>query len=110
MKTAVGEGDARSGDEVLDSVGREDFSGAGEGRDARADVHGDSSVVVASYLAFAGVDAGSDADPERARTADDRLRAPDRSAGPSKTAKKLSPAVLTSRPRKRVSWSRTSAS
>ena len=78
-------------------------------RDARADVHGDAAELVADHLALARVQPGADSMPSR-RTSSRTARAQRTArAGPSKAARKPSPAVSISRPRKRSSSRRTSA-
>ena len=56
--------------------------GAGERRDARADVHRDAGDVVALQLDLAGVEPGAHLDAQRPRRRGDRVRARDRARRP----------------------------
>src|SRR3954451_20659080 len=67
---SVGHGEARSDDEVLDGLGDEDLAGAGEGRDAGADVDGEPADVVADLFDLPGVKSGADREPRVARVGD----------------------------------------
>lgn len=55
VSAAILESDSRAVDEVLNRAGRQDFAGAGLGSDSRSDVDCDSTDVVASSFAFAGM-------------------------------------------------------
>jgi len=88
--------------QVFDGAGNENLSRACLGGDAGADVYGDTAELLAHPLALAGVNARSDFDPEWTASMAAAAQRIAR-AGPSKLVKKPSPAVSSSRPRKRVS-------
>ena len=60
MRAAVLEDDPRAGHQIFDGARGENLTGTRETSDARADVDGNPSDVVAHSLALSGVDAGSD--------------------------------------------------
>ena len=93
---------------VFHRPGDEHAARLGLRHDPSADVDGDSADVVTHQLAFAGVDARAHVDA-KLFDADARSQAPQRTAraGPSNVARKPSPAVLVSLPRKRASSLRT---
>src|SRR5207247_9498575 len=109
MSSTLGEGDSRAGDEILDRTRDEHLAAARGRRDPRTDMRGDPGDGRAEHLALAGVQPGPDIEPELAHGIAYGACAADRSAGPSKVARKPSPAVSTSEPRQRSSSRLTSA-
>src|SRR5439155_22049992 len=107
--SALAEGDSRARDEILDRARDEHLAAARERRDPRTDMRGDPGDRRAEHLALAGVQPGPDIEPELAHGIAYGACAADRSAGPSKVARKPSPAVSTSEPRQRSSSRLTSA-
>ena len=95
-------------DEIAHRARDQDLAGLGRRRDPRADVNGDAAEVVADELALARVDAGPELDAERAEPRPgSRRRSGSPASGCRRIAKKPSPIVFTSRPRKRSSSRRT---
>jgi hypothetical protein len=82
VKPAIGERDARTGDQVLHRARDEQLAGAGARGDARADVHRDAAELVADDLTLAGVHSGPDRDPELMERVDELLGATNRPTGP----------------------------
>src|SRR5215207_505328 len=82
VHAAIGEGEARPGDEVLDRGRNQDFAGIRERRDACCDMHGDSADVIVYELALAGVQTGARFETESTRLVHDRLGAADCSSRP----------------------------
>ena len=104
MGAAILERDARAGHEVLDGARDEHLAGAGLRRDARADVDGDPAELVRRSARTRPCAGRRGSRGRAARTASAIARAHRIArAGPSKVARKPSPAVSTSRPRKRAS-------
>ena len=68
-----------------------------------ADMRGDPSDLAVDDLALTGMQAGADLEAELAHALGDRVGTADRACGPSKRAKKPSPAASSSAPRKRTS-------
>lgn len=81
MEITVFELEARPGDQVTNRRADEDLAATGEGRHASSDVDGDTSDPVAGDLDLAGVDTGTDLNPERPHASDSGGRAPDGAAG-----------------------------
>src|SRR3954466_5667064 len=67
VSASVAHIEAGSDDEVLDGLGDENLAGAGEGRDAGADVDGEPANVVADAFDFPGMESGADRKPGAAR-------------------------------------------
>jgi hypothetical protein len=78
--------------------------------DPRAYVHADPTDVVTANLALAGVQPGTHLDAERLHRVAIAMTQRIARCGPSNIARKPSPDVFTSRPRKRASCDRTTAS
>jgi hypothetical protein len=78
----VGELDIRARDEIAHRVRDEYLARACQRGNPSTGVHGDTSPVVAPYLALTGVQPVSDLDPEPACVLGDRMRAVDRPRGP----------------------------
>src|SRR5579864_2589501 len=81
VHTPVLEGDPAPRQEVLDRAGDQDLSPACKRRDSSSDVDSETAEIISTNLAFAGVDAGSEFDPQPAQGLGDRLDAPDRPGG-----------------------------
>src|SRR5262245_14271633 len=81
MLAALLEHDARAGDEILHGLGDEHLAGACEARHAGTRRHRDPTQLSLDPLALAGVEPGTDLQPERANCLPDRQRALDRAAG-----------------------------
>ena len=60
MRAALGEGEARAGDQVAHRLRHDDLAGLGLAGDARADVDRDAAELLTDDLAFAGMQAGAD--------------------------------------------------
>ena len=106
VRSAIRELDAGAHDEVSDRARHEHLARLRLRGHARADVHGHAADVVVDQLALSGVDARADVDALR-RDRSPMYTRTGSLAGPSNVARKPSPAVLTSRPRKRESCDRT---
>src|SRR5262249_31590710 len=63
--TAALEADSGAGHEILGRTGDENLPGRRGGRDARSDVHGDSTDLFTEHLTFTGVETTTDLDAER---------------------------------------------
>jgi hypothetical protein len=96
--TAVFEGDLRAGDQVPDRARHEYLVSSSIRGDARADVDSDAAGLAVDQLALPGVQTGAYLQSELTQALADRTR-----------AKKPSPAVSISRPRKRPSSRRTTS-
>src|SRR5262249_28052549 len=72
------EGEAGARDEILDRARDEHFSRLGVRSDPGAGVHGDAGDLPVDELAFAGVQARADLEPQVAHCPGDRPCAPDR--------------------------------
>ena len=81
VAAAFGEGDARSGHQILDRPGDQDLRGPRERRHPVGDLHRDAGDVLPDQVHLAGVNPGPDLDPGRGRSLADRGRAPDRLPG-----------------------------
>ena len=97
------EGDAGAGDEVFDGAGDKHFARLCVCGHAGAGVDGDSGDFAVGEFALAGVQAGADVEADLRRVSTIAQAQRIARAGPSKEAKKPSPAVSTSWPRKRPS-------
>jgi len=104
---SVLEFDPRTGDEVLDGARNEHFAGLGHRCDPGADVDGDAAGLAVDQLALAAVQPRTNVEVELADPLLDREAQWIARAGPSKVAKKPSPAVSISLPRKRPGCERT---
>jgi hypothetical protein len=110
VATPIQEGDPGAGHETFHCAGGKHLSGSRQRGNARTDVHGDTAVIVTANLALTSVYTGAHVDPSRPRRFDDPRAQRIARAGPSNVAKKLSPAVLISRPRNKRSSARTISS
>ncbi len=103
MATAVMKPQPGASDEVPHGTGDEHLAGPGQSGDARRYVDGNTANIVALDLDLAGMKPLRTTMPSgrtRSMIAEAQRTA---RAGPSKVARKPSPKVLTSRPRKRAS-------
>ena len=75
MLTAALERQTRTGDEVFDGIGDEDFPGTSECGNASADVHSDAAKLLADDLALSGMKARPHVDTDETRPIADGLRA-----------------------------------
>jgi hypothetical protein len=80
MLSAVGERDLRAGDQIVDGSRHEDLPRASERRDASGDVDGYARDVIATAIAFSGVETGADVESEPCQLAQNRCCAPDRAS------------------------------
>jgi len=96
---------AGAGYEVAHCAGDENLSASGQLRDARRDVDGDPRNIAVLDVDLSGMAPAAHLNAERANLLDDGRGARTARAGPSKVARKPSPKVLTSRPRKRANCS-----
>ena len=105
--TSVSEGQPGTGDQVLDGARNDNLIRLCLCGDARPDMNGNAADLPAHDLALAGMQSGADMQPQLPYPVADRLRTADGHspagrysmiAGPSKDAKKPSPAVSISRP------------
>src|ERR1700720_1059601 len=65
LAAAVAEAQARARHQVLDGARHQHLARTGERRDARADVNRNTADIVADHFALAGMESGTDFDPER---------------------------------------------
>src|ERR1700730_6878800 len=75
MDPAILEEDARTGAEVFDGARHDNLARCRDGADARRDVDGDASDVIAVHFDLPGVNAGANLETERVQVPDDVLGA-----------------------------------
>src|SRR4051812_29625895 len=80
VHSTVFELDARAGDEILDGAGDEHLARPGERGHACTRVDGNAGDVAVVELALAGVEPGTNREPERHHAVADGGRAPDRAS------------------------------
>src|SRR5579862_6273026 len=68
MRAAVGESQARAGDDVSDGAGNQHFVWFGCSRDARRNMHGDTADIVADQLALACMESAADLESQRTQS------------------------------------------
>jgi hypothetical protein len=96
---AILEYQPRSGHEISHGGRYQHLAGSGVAGNASADVYGDPAQLAVRKLAFAGMHASADIKPIPRRASTTAKPHRTARAGPSKDARKPSPAVSTSRPR-----------
>jgi hypothetical protein len=104
MATPVRELDPRPDHQVLHRLGNHDSSLGRSSHHSGGDVDGDAPHAPIQHLDLPGVKAGSDLDPQRSDGIGSSVAHRTARAGPSKVARKPSPIVWTSCPRKRSSF------
>jgi len=75
LVAAIAEAQARPGNKVLDRARHQHLARTGKRRDARADVNRNTADIVADHFALAGMESGTDFDPERPDLLGDCTRA-----------------------------------
>jgi hypothetical protein len=106
VRSAIVEGESGAGDEVAHRLGHKDLAGLCPGSHARANRNGDAGDLAVEELTFAGMDAARISRPSSCMSSPIANAQRMARAGPSKLAKNPSPAVSSSRPRKRTSRAR----
>src|SRR5215212_5157803 len=81
MRSAVLELEPGADDEVFDSARGDHLPGLRGRHHARGEMHGDSCEIAGRHLALAGMDAGTNLKPDRARGGAERERTPHRPGG-----------------------------
>jgi hypothetical protein len=72
VSAAIDEDNPRTDNQVLDRPGHQDLPWTGHSCDSRAQMHGQTGEIGAYGLAFAGVNADTHLEPQRAHTGYDR--------------------------------------
>src|SRR5262245_57244825 len=101
MCSAILERQARTSDEVANSLRHENLAGYREARYAGPNVNGNASKIISDQFAFARVNAAAYLQVQRPQLMVERIGTADRSCGPFKCGKKaiprsadLSPTIL----------------
>src|SRR5262249_46476606 len=85
VRSAISKSKPRSGHEIPDGAGDQDFAGAGTRRYTRPDVYSDPGNLLSRNLALAGVQAGANCQSQHCRRVPNGTRAPYRACRPIET-------------------------